>query len=107
MIVVAGGTGRLGHLVAARLASRGLPIRVLTRTPAAAGDLADIGIDLVRADVREPSSLAAAVRGACVVVSAVQGFAGSGHVSPASVDRDGNINLIDAAGLAGAHVVLM
>jgi NADH dehydrogenase len=32
---------------------------------------------------------------------------GKGHVTPASVDRDGNANLIDAARTVGAHYVLM
>lgn len=32
-----------------------------------------------------------------MVVSAVHGFAGPGGVSPATVDCQGNINLIDAA----------
>ena len=40
-------------------------------------------------------------------MSAVQGFDGPGRVSPASVDRDGNINLIDAAAGVGADVVLV
>ncbi|MBA2306005.1 MAG: NAD(P)H-binding protein, partial [Acidobacteria bacterium] len=39
--------------------------------------------------------------------SAVHGFAGPGRVSPASVDRDGNANLIDAATAARADVVLV
>ena len=42
-----------------------------------------------------------------VVVSAVHGFTGSGGVSPATVDRDGNRHLVDAAERAGATVILM
>jgi uncharacterized protein YbjT (DUF2867 family) len=42
-----------------------------------------------------------------VVVSAVHGFAGPGRVSPATVDFQGNVNLIDAARAAGAQLVLM
>jgi uncharacterized protein YbjT (DUF2867 family) len=41
------------------------------------------------------------------VVSAIHGFAGPGGVSPASVDRDGNANLIAAAAESNAAVVLM
>lgn len=37
----------------------------------------------------------------------MHGFAGPGGVSPASVDRDGNTHLIDAARVVGADVVLM
>ncbi|MEP6814278.1 MAG: NmrA family NAD(P)-binding protein, partial [Marmoricola sp.] len=42
-----------------------------------------------------------------VVVSAVHGFTGTRGVSPATVDRDGNVNLVDAAKASGADVVLM
>jgi NADH dehydrogenase len=45
--------------------------------------------------------------GVTTVVSAVHGFAGKGKVTPASVDRDGNAHLIDAAAAAGAEVVMM
>ena len=52
-------------------------------------------------------AVAAAVAGVEVVVSAVHGFVGPGGVSPATVDRDGNANLTDAAKAAGAGMVLM
>jgi uncharacterized protein YbjT (DUF2867 family) len=107
MIVVAGGTGRLGRRVVAGMTAAGLPVRVVARRPSAAADLAELGVEVVPGDVRDRAGIVAAVRGADVVVSAVQGFAGTGHVSPAGVDRDGNINLIDAARAAGADVVLM
>jgi NADH dehydrogenase len=58
-------------------------------------------------DVRDRASLAPAVEGAGVVVSAIHGFAGPGGVSPATVDYRGNINLIDAARATGAQLVLM
>ena len=58
-------------------------------------------------DVRDAATLAAAIDGVTTVVSAVQGFAGPGRVTPASVDRDGNANLVDAASAVGADVVLM
>jgi NADH dehydrogenase len=47
------------------------------------------------------------MQGVSIVVSAVQGFAGPGRVSPASVDRDGNTVLVDAARRLGADVVLV
>jgi NADH dehydrogenase len=107
MILIAGGTGRLGTLLATRLVRRGLPVRVLTRDPARAAHLAALGAEVVTGDVRDPATLEAAVRGADVVVSAVHGFGGPGGVSPATVDYLGNVNLIDAAQMAGADVVLM
>jgi uncharacterized protein YbjT (DUF2867 family) len=107
VIVVAGGTGTLGTRLVPRLASQGLAVRVLTRDPARAEHLASVGAEVVRGDVRDPASVAAAMRGADTVVSAVHGFAGPGGVSPASVDRDGNAHLIATAARAGAAFVLV
>jgi NADH dehydrogenase len=104
VIVVAGGTGRLGTALVSRLVERGEPVRVLTRDRSRAGHLPPVEVAV--GDVRNPSDVGAAVHGASAVVSAVHGFAGRG-VSPASVDRDGNARLIDAAAGVGAHVVLM
>ena len=107
MILVAGGTGRLGADVVGRLLGRGLPVRVLARNPAGAGQFEEGSVEIVPGDVRDGASAAAAMAGVTTVVSAVQGFAGPGRVTPASVDRDGNVNLIDAAAAQGAAVVLM
>ena len=106
-VLVAGGTGRLGTLVVAALTVRGVPVRVLTRDVRRAAHLRDKGVEVVVGDVRDPDSIAAAVAGSDVTVSAVHGFAGPGGVSPTSIDRDGNITLIEAARDAGAEVVLM
>ncbi len=106
MILVAGGSGRLGTLVVRRLARDGHDVRVLTRDPARAQHLNDVA-EVVVGDVRDPSTLPAALHGVTAVVSAVHGFDGRGGVTPASVDRDGNAHLIDAAAAAGADVVLV
>lgn len=106
MILVAGGTGRLGALVVNRLRARGLDVRVLTRDPRRAAHLAE-GTVVVTGDVRDPRTLAPVFAGVDTAVSAVHGFAGPGGVSPASVDRDGNANLTEAAKAAGAELVLM
>jgi uncharacterized protein YbjT (DUF2867 family) len=107
MILIAGGTGRLGSLVVERLRRRGMPVRVLTRNPERTASLRSLGIEVVRGDIRKVSEVDTAVAGVDLVVSAVQGFAGVGRESPASVDRDGNRNLIDAAARVGASVVMM
>jgi NADH dehydrogenase len=107
MIAIAGGTGRLGSLLARRLAERGLRVRVITRDPTRAAHLQDLSLEVVTADVRDRAGTRAALEGAGTVVSAVQGFAGPGHVSPDSVDREGNVNLIDAASDLGADVILL
>ncbi len=57
--------------------------------------------------MRDRASVDRAVVGATTVVSAVHGFAGPGRVTPDSVDRRGNANLLDAAVAVGADVVLL
>jgi len=100
VILIAGGTGRLGRLLVHRLANRGLPVQVLTRDPARA---AGLPAEVVVGDVRRPLAFGQVD----VVVSAVHGFAGPGRVTPESVDRDGNAHLVDAAREAGADVVML
>jgi uncharacterized protein YbjT (DUF2867 family) len=107
VILIAGGTGRLGTLVVDRLVNRGLLVRVLTRDPARAAHLAGDRVEVVTGDVRDRASLGSATAGADVVVSAVHGFIGPRGSSPATVDRDGNANLIDATKAAGADFVLL
>src|SRR5436305_1578372 len=107
MIAIAGGTGRLGTRVVQRLAAHSLDVRVLTRDPARARHLSDSAAEIISCDVRNRASVQSALRGATTIVSAVQGFAGPGRVSPQSVDRDGNANLIDTAADMGTDVVLL
>jgi NADH dehydrogenase len=107
MILVAGGSGRLGSLLVQRLVAGGATVRVFGRTRARAAHLDAALVEIVEGDVRVASDAQRAVAGANVVVSAVHGFAGPGGVSPASVDRDGNRHLVDAAARSGATVILM
>jgi uncharacterized protein YbjT (DUF2867 family) len=107
VILVAGGTGRLGRLVVARLADRGIEVRVMTRDPARAAGLAGPTVEVAKGDVRDSASLERATAGVDVVVSAVHGLVGPRSNSPATVDRAGNANLVDASKAAGADFVLV
>ena len=107
MILVAGGSGRLGTLIVRRLEARGLAVRVLTRDRARTAHFDHSRVDVVEGDVRDGRTLGAAMAGVSTVVSAIHGFGDIGGVSPASVDRDGNRRLIDAAAAVHAGVVLM
>ena len=107
MILIAGGTGRLGSLLVERLAGRGHQVRILTRDPARPVPPGGSQITLMGGDVRDRQSLQAAVAGVETVVSAVHGFNQPARDSLMSVDRDGNANLIDAAQTAGAEFVLL
>src|SRR5690349_14639678 len=79
---------------------------ILTRDPARAEPLTGQGVEVACADVRDVAAVDRALR-TTTVVSAVHGFAGPGGVSPGSVDRDGNANLIAAAARKGAGFVLL
>ncbi|MEO7456318.1 MAG: SDR family oxidoreductase [Gemmatimonadaceae bacterium] len=106
MILIAGGTSTLGRVVASRLLAQGAAVRILTREPGRADALAKLGAEVVRGDLRDVASLHRAAVGARTIVAAAHGF-GAADVSPETVDRQGNINLVDAAKTAGADVVLM
>jgi uncharacterized protein YbjT (DUF2867 family) len=108
MIVIAGGTGRLGTEVARLLRARDEAVRAISRDPRRGAHLEALGVEVVRGDVRDPDSLRRAVGGARTVVSCVQGLTATDGGSPASVDRDGNRALVAAAAATGdAHVVLV
>lgn len=107
MILVAGGTGVLGSRLVDRLLHRGLRVRILTRDASRVPQRARDNLEVVVGDVRVRENVAQAMTGVDTVVSAIHGFAGPGAVSPASVDRDGNANLVDGARAVSATVVLM
>ena len=104
MIVVAGGTGRLGTALVRRLVLSGHDVRVFSR--GLSGKTPE-GTDVVHGDIRSEADVQHAVAGADVVVSAVQGVAGPGRVTPRSVDRDGNLCLFRVAEREGVEVVLV
>lgn len=106
MILVAGGTGRLGSLLVGRLTTQGQAVRVLTREPSRGHHLGET-VEVAVGDLRDRASLLEPMRGVTTVVAAAHGFAGPGRVTPTSVDDHGNANLVDVATAAGADVVLM
>ena len=107
MILVSGASGTLGRRLVPELVRRGHDVRALTRDADRVRHLAGPNVAAVVGDLRDPSSVRSAVRGATAVVAAAHGFAGPGSVSPATVDRDGNAALVDAAASVGADVVLL
>ena len=82
MILIAGGTGTLGTRIVRLLKARGLEMRLLTRDPARARHLEDDLVEVVAGDVRDPRAVERATSGAQIVISAIQGFSGSGDYSP-------------------------
>ena len=106
-VLVAGATGQTGSLVVAALVRDGLPVRAMTRNAESASAFGD-GIEGVVADVTEPATLDAAVRGTEVVISTIGASMPIGDNGFAAVDWEGNRALIDAAAKAGVrHFLLM
>lgn len=106
MVLIAGGTGRLGTRVVELLTTRRMPVRVLTRDRARAAHLPGT-VEVVEGDVRDFGSLPAAIGGAGTVISSIQGL-DDRKSSPEATDRDGNRNLIQAAKAAGVdHFVFV
>jgi uncharacterized protein YbjT (DUF2867 family) len=97
MFLIIGGSGVFGREAVRLLLERGEDVRVLTRAPDRAVDLADAGAELVRGDLLDPTSLARACAGATGVVAAAHGMLGKGRYRSEAVDDAGNRALIDAA----------
>jgi nucleoside-diphosphate-sugar epimerase len=65
--VVTGATGLLGSHIVEKLAARGERVRALVRASSDTRFLQALGVEVVSGDLGEPTSLAAAMRGAAVV----------------------------------------
>ncbi len=101
--LVVGSHGGVGQHVTERLAERGDEPRAMVRTESQVDEMKALGGEPVVGDLTEPSSLERAVAGCDAVVFA----AGSGGEDVYGVDRDGAINLIDAASEAGVDRFVM
>ena len=101
MILVVGASGRLGRLVTAGLLEQGRRVRVLDRGSGSAAELAAAGVDVAVGDLKDPDSLRAACDGVDAVVTTANSAQRGGADTVESVDRRGNLALIDAAVDAG------
>ena len=111
-VVVLGGTGFLGRRLVHRLAAEGAVVRVAVRYPEGArsalpaADLAQV--TFVRADVREQTSVVAAMAGADAVVNAVSAYVEKGGVSFEAVHVQGAETVAwEAVRLGVARLVLI
>ena len=106
-ILLCGGTGALGGAVARHLQARAVPCRALVRPDTDPGPLASLAAEVVRGDVRNPASLAAALEEIVTVVTTVNAIGrllrGARDISIDDVDARGNANLVAAAEAAGVE----
>jgi NADH dehydrogenase len=111
-VCVFGGTGFLGRRLVQRLAAEGATLRIAARSPDRARSVlraADLDrVTVLRADVRDPASVAAAVAGADAVVNAVSAYVEKPGVTFESVHEQGARTLAQEAAAAGvARLVLV
>ncbi|GAB3666228.1 SDR family oxidoreductase [Halopiger thermotolerans] len=102
-VLVAGSHGPTGQHVTRLLAERDAEPRAMIRDESQTEELESLGGEPVVADLTDPDSLEPAVEGCDAIVFA----AGSNGEDVYGVDRDGAINLIDAAEDAGVDRFVM
>jgi len=100
LVTVFGGTGFLGRRIVERLTKERVILRVAVRHPAQVYSLAKsvaVGrTSLVAADVRDPSTVAAAIAGSESVVNAVSAYVERGSVTYTAVHVHGAGNIANA-----------
>jgi uncharacterized protein YbjT (DUF2867 family) len=105
MVLVVGATGLVGSEVCRLLAKQGTPVRALVRSTSAAETVEDLrahGVELSVGDLKDPASLAEACKGVSAIVSTASStFSRQEGDSLATVDGDGQLNLVKAAKAAG------
>jgi NADH dehydrogenase len=109
-VTVFGGSGFLGRRLVERLAAAGADVRVAVRRVERAGAFAagKGRIAVVRADVREEASVAAALAGAAAAINAVSAYVEKGGVTFPAVHEEGAERVARAAAAAGvARLVLV
>jgi len=92
MIVVFGGTGRVGRQIVEQLRSQNRPVRVATRAPGHISPPPRGAIEIARCDLLDRGALARALSGAEVVVCTAHGGEGKGANGPRGIPQ-----LIEAA----------
>jgi uncharacterized protein YbjT (DUF2867 family) len=112
MNLIVGATGILGSEICRLLAEKGVPVRALVRStsnPDKVAQLKALKAEVVIGDLKDRRSLDAACRGATAVISTASStLSRQEGDSIESVDREGQVNLVDAAEAAGVkHFVLI
>jgi len=100
-VLVAGATGKTGQWVVKRLLHYGIPVRVFSRQSDKALRIFGEGVEIVNGKIQSTSDIARAVKGCEAVISALGSSSYSGESSPAEVDRDGVMRLVDESVKAG------
>lgn len=107
MILVVGGSGDLGSRIVRRLCDGRQEVRCLVRPDTDAEPLRELGVEVVRGDLADPTSLPGACEGAETVVASATAIArvlaGAKHPSIHEADEVGMATLVEAAEGAGVQ----
>lgn len=95
-ITVVGAHGHISMLLHPKLIKNGHSVRGIIRKEEQAGDIKELGVEPVVADIEESEDISDAVGDADAVLFAAGAGPGSGAERKWTVDRDGAIKLIDA-----------
>lgn len=106
-IVVAGGHGQIAMLLHPLLKALGHQVRALIRNPDHADRVRRAGAEPALCDLEAAGNVSEAVGPADAVVFAAGAGPGSGVARKLTMDRDGAIRLIDAAGRNGIRRYVM
>lgn len=112
MNLIVGATGLLGSHICTLLTDRGKAVRALVRSTSSSDKVAHLqkmGAEIAQGDLKDPRSLEAACRGADTVISTASStLSRQQGDSIESVDRQGQLDLIEAAEASGVrHFVLI
>src|SRR5262245_14673683 len=112
MNLIVGATGILGSEICRLLAENRQPVRALVRStsnPDKVAQLKALEAEVIIGDLKDRRSLDAACRGVTAVISTASStLSRQEGDSIESVDRQGQVNLVDAASAAGVkHFVLI
>lgn len=104
-VVVVGATGYLGTEICRQLIARNQKVRGLVRStsdPSKIKALQELGVETVKGDIKEPSSLKPVFQNAGAVISTASStFSSNAGDSIATVDRQGQLNVVAEAAEAG------
>jgi len=110
LVAVVGATGRTGVPVVEQLVARGYKVRALVRDAAAAKAKLPAGVEIVVADVRDPNTLAPALKGVKYVISTI-GAGGGPKADPTNgareIDHLGVANLATVSKAAGVKQLVL
>src|SRR5437867_6869929 len=107
MNLIVGATGMVGGEICKLLAEQGKPVRALVRNtsnPESVARLSGLGAEIVKGDIKDRVSLDNACRGVSAVISTASSTRTPREGDTlASVDQQGQLNVIDAAKEAGVQ----